>query len=238
MKCFHLSSCDRFDDSIEDEGDCFDEEEGSSSSSIFEDTQPLSPPPPPPPEDPDSGEELVLAYDLSLTVAERIKVLLLLAAKARHKLTYAATECLLKLAGVFSQDTTPFIPSKFILKSTICKYSSSLNEHHMCPHCDHYVGPILEESLDCPICSTQVNAKLNKKQGNVFLYVSLTEQIKSLLVYGGLFQELINPQNRQRIQEGTYEDIMDGTFYKSRVLPGSISFNFFVDGFQVSLLCL
>lgn len=98
------------------------------------------------------------------------------------------------------------------------------------------MGEIFDESLECSNCLTEINAKRNKKQGNVFLYISVAEQIKSLLVHSGLFNELINPQHRQRIQQGTYEDIMDGKFYKVLVRPGSIPFNFFVDGLQVSFL--
>lgn len=195
------------------------------------------------PEDPDDSSEdesLATAPEFQLTsVSAKIKVLLLLAAKKRHKLTYAATECILRLAGVWSKDLS-FAPSKHVLKSAISLYSSSVVEHHICPHCNLYVGQVFDESAECRNCFTEINSKLNKKQGNVFLYYSISEQIKSLLTHSGLYDELIKPQHRHKIQKGNYEDIMDGTYYKARVGPDCISFNFFVDGYQVSLffVCL
>lgn len=228
----HEDAGEVFDDShfddIFDEECHFDEEQESHVSSIADDSLP--------PDDPDdsSDEECVLAIapEFNLSVSEKIKVLLLLAAKFRHKLTYTAAECLMRLAGVLSKEFS-FSPSRHVLKSAISFYSSSLSEHHICPSCKHYVGKIFE-SIECSNCFTEIDAKLNKKRGNVFLYISVADQIKSLLTHGGLFHELIKPRLRKKISQGNYEDIFDGKFYKALVGPNSISFNFFVDGLQVS----
>ncbi|KAK3931225.1 LOW QUALITY PROTEIN: Transposable element P transposase [Frankliniella fusca] len=148
-----------------------------------------------------------------------------------EELTYAAAECLMRLAGVWSKDFS-FAPSKHILKSAISFYSPSLSEHHICPSCSHYVGKFFE-SIECSNCFTEIDAKLNKRRGNVFLYISVAEQIKSLFIHSGLFEKLIKPRLRQKIKQGNYEDIFDGKLYKDRVGPDCISFNFFVDGLQV-----
>lgn len=226
---YHEDAGEGFDvSSVEDilDEECyFDEEQENNVSSIADESLP--------PEDPgDSSDEecvLAIAPEFNLSVSEKIKVLLLLAAKFRHRLSYTAAECLMRLAGVVSKEFS-FSPSRHLLKSAISYYSSSLSEHHICPNCKHYVGKILE-SFECLHCSTEIDAKLNKKRGNVFLYISVADQIKSLLTYGGLFDQLIKPSLRQKISQGNFEDIFDGKFYKR---PDSISFNFFVDGAQVS----
>lgn len=169
------------------------------------------------------------ASDLHLSESEKIKVLLLLATKLRHKLTYSAAECIMKLAGVLSNDHS-FSPSKHILKAAISLYSSSLSEHHVCP-CGFYIG-VFEEIKQCNNCQREVDATINKKKGNVFLYLSVAEQIQSLLE-NGLADALIHPQHRQKINSGNYEDIFDGKLYKKLVALNSLSFNFFVDGVQV-----
>ncbi|KAK3916163.1 50S ribosomal protein L32-3, partial [Frankliniella fusca] len=221
------ASDDSYNEDIFDEEFHFDEQQETQDSSIADDSLP--------PEDPgDSSDDecvLAIAPDFHLSVSEKIKVLLLLAAKFRHKLTYAAAECLMRLAGVWSKDFS-FAPSKHILKSAISFYSPSLSEHHICPSCSHYVGKFFE-SIECSNCFTEIDAKLNKRRGNVFLYISVAEQIKSLFIHSGLFEKLIKPRLRQKIKQGNYEDIFDGKLYKDRVGPDCISFNFFVDGLQV-----
>lgn len=176
--------------------------------------------------------ELASATGLHLSVPERIIVLLLLATKFRHNLTYTAAECFMKLAGVLSKASL-FAPYKHILKTAIREYSSALSEHHICPHCGTYVG-VIAATKECHKCHKEINAKEIKKEGNVFLYLSVAEQIKSLLI-NGLASKLIKPEHRQKIKFGNYEDIMDGKFYKKLVALGVISFNFFVDGLKVRL---
>lgn len=183
----------------------------------------------------DDEQELASASDLHLGVPERINVLLLLATKFRHNLTYPAAECIMKLAGVLSKESL-FTPSKHILKTAISQYSSSLSEHHICPECGSYIG-VFAESKECHKCHTEINAKENKKKGNVFLYLSIAEQIEYLLL-NGLASELIQPEHRQKIKFGNYEDIQDGKIYKKLVALDCLSFNFFVDGLRVRYLLL
>ncbi|XP_034254581.1 uncharacterized protein LOC117653190 [Thrips palmi] len=188
-----------------------------------------------PPQDPSDSEdeesEMAVAPEFTLSAPDKIKVLLLLATKLKHKLTYAAAECIMRLAGVWSKDFS-FSASKHILKAAINMYSTSVRVHHVCPDCKMYVGEAIEDLLECRNCSTEINAKVNKKNGNVFLYISIADQIKFLLT-NGLFDKLIKPEHRQKIKQGNYEDIFDGKIYKLRVGPNSVSLNFFVDGFQV-----
>ncbi|XP_034235713.1 uncharacterized protein LOC117642039 isoform X2 [Thrips palmi] len=186
-------------------------------------------------EDPDNSDDdevLAAASDLHLSVAQRITVLLLLAVKFAHNLTYTAAECIMRLAGVLSEASL-FSPTKYMLKTAISLYSSSLSEHHICPHCGVYIG-VIDRMKECDDCHNEVDAKRNKKKGNVFLYLSVGEQIKSLLM-NGLAKELVNPRHRKKIKPGNYEDIQDGKLYKKLVDLARISFNFFVDGLQVGL---
>jgi hypothetical protein len=175
-------------------------------------------------------ETMASAPDVHLNDQEKIKILLLLATKRRHKLNYAAAECIMRLAAALSDDIS-FFPSKYIMKTVITQYSTPFTEHHVCPDCGFYNG-IFENIQQCNNCTTDIDAKQNKKNGNVFLCLSVAEQIKALLECG-LAYHLIKPQHRQKIGVGNYEDIFDGKKYKEHVGPDCISFNFFVDGLQV-----
>lgn len=164
---------------------------------------------------------------------EKIKVLLLLATKYRHKLTYPAAECIMRLSGVLAKENL-FTPTKYTLKTAISLYSSALSEHHVCPHCGLYIG-VFVETIECNNCHREIDAKTNKKRGNVFLYLSVAEQIKSLLM-NGLASEVIQPQQRNKIKTGNYEDLPDGKMYKKLVAANCLSFNFFIDGLRVRFL--
>jgi len=157
-------------------------------------------------------------------VSEKVKVLLLLATKYRHNLTYSAAECVMKLAGVLSKENLS-CPSKHILKTTIELYSSALSEHHLCPECGFYVGTF-DIMKQCNNCHYEIDEKRNKKNGNFFLYLSVAEQI-AFLLRCGLADELVQPENRDKIRNGNYEDIYDGRLYKKLVASGCLSFNFF-----------
>lgn len=173
---------------------------------------------------------LAIASDLHLDVPNRIKVLLLLATKFRHNLTYSAAECIMRLAGVLSQESL-YTPTKHMLKAAISLYSSSVTEHHICPHCGNYIG-VFFDTKECDNCLNEIDAKTNKKKGNFFLYLSIADQIRSLLI-NGLANKLIQPQHRQKIKPGNFEDIQDGKLYKKLVALNCLSFNFFVDGLKV-----
>lgn len=187
-----------------------------------------------PSSDSESEEEEAEAPDLHLSVPDKIKMMLLLATKKRHKLTYSAAECIMKLAGVLSQ-TESFTPSKHLMKRTIKAYAAGLSEHHVCPKCSHYHGPA-EEDFSCSKCGRRVSIIENKRARNCFLYLSIGEQLKFLLE-SGLLDKIISTKERQKIGLGSYEDIYDGKIYKDRVPSDEdcISFNFFVDGLQVSV---
>lgn len=191
-----------------------------------------------PSEHSESEEEecLAEASNLHLTVQEQIKLLLLLATKKRHKLTYRAAECVMQLASVFS-DTESFTPSKHLMKQAIKLYSTLITEHHICPNCNRYHGPAQEE-FNCLHCGQNTSVTVNKQAGYCFLYLSIGQQLKFILE-SGLLDKLITPQNRQKINRWNYEDIYDGKIYRDKVLNQEvISFNFFVDGVQVRFFLL
>jgi len=182
----------------------------------------------------DSDEMLDRAPGLHLNVNEKIKLLLLLATKKRHKLTYTAAEDILELAGVFS-DESSFVLSRHVMKRAIEKYSFDLIEHHMCPSCGKYIGVVTVDTFHCNDCNTETVTATNKKNGTVFLYLSIRDQLKALLE--SLPEDvLIDPKNRSKISSFNYEDIFDGAVYKLLSSLDTITLNFFIDGVPVNNL--
>lgn len=164
---------------------------------------------------------------------EKIKLLLLLATKKRHKLTYTAAEDILELAGVFSAED-PFVASRHIMKSAIEKYSFQLKEHHMCPACGKYIGVVTVGTFHCNDCNVVTDTAENKKNGTVFLYLSIKDQLKALLESLPA-DVLIDPMTREKISSYNYEDIFDGALYKLLKSVDTITLNFFIDGVPVKI---
>lgn len=185
-------------------------------------------------EDSDDGDEILdRAPGLHLNVEEKIKLLLLLATKKRHNLTYTAAEDILELAGVLSSDSS-FVPSRHLMKSAIEKYSFDLKEHHMCPVCGKYIGVVTEDTFQCNNCNSETDTSVNKKSGTIFLYLSIKDQLKALLE--SLPEDvLIDPNNRFKISKFNYEDIFDGAVYKLLSSVDTITINFFIDGVPVNI---
>ncbi|KAK3910840.1 Beta,beta-carotene 9',10'-oxygenase [Frankliniella fusca] len=193
----------------------------------------------------DSDEILDQAPNLHLSVSEKIKLLLLLAIKKKHKLTYSAAEDVIELLGL-SEDVS-FLPSKHLMKSAIEKYSFGLQEHHVCPSCGEYIGIVTEKSLECDVpacgdsmsifgadvCSVETDVEVNKNNRSMFLYLKLKDQLQALL------QSLpdnvqLDMNDRKKINCHNYEDIYDGAMYKIFQSSDTITLNFFIDGLQVA----
>lgn len=108
-------------------------------------------------EDDESDEEgllLAQAPTLHFSREKRINLLLLLATKKRHNLSYSASEDMMELAGLLSSDSTDFLPSRHVMKQAIEMYSSmTLTQHHVCPVCGTYVGIVTTSSCKCPKCN-------------------------------------------------------------------------------------
>ncbi|KAK3917853.1 AP-1 complex subunit mu-1 [Frankliniella fusca] len=185
----------------------------------------------------DEEEEVVEGNNLNFTIQEQIKLLMLLATKKRHNLTYSAAENIMKLAGILSSDSTsdssPFLLSKNLMKRAIKFFSSSLSEHHICPNCQKYHG-IVEKVFTCSACGSECDADHNRKKGNVFLYLSIKDQLKSLFECCLSDEDVVKINMREKINQYNYEDIFDGKKYSKSVPAGYLSFTFFVDGVQVA----
>ncbi|KAK3926379.1 F-actin-capping protein subunit alpha [Frankliniella fusca] len=182
--------------------------------------------------DDDEEKLLAVAPDLHLTVEQKIDLLLLLATKKRHNLTFSASEDIMELAGILSSDKT-FFSSRYFMKRVIEKYSSvSMTEYQVCPQCGKYLG-LVESDGKCDRCQNEFSTESNKKSGHMFLYLSLCDQIKSVVkhCYDDL---LLDSQTRQKINRFNYEDIYDGKVYKNSVESNVLTMNCFVDGLQVS----
>ncbi|KAE8738351.1 hypothetical protein FOCC_FOCC016171, partial [Frankliniella occidentalis] len=181
----------------------------------------------------DSADEILdQAPDLHLSVPEKIKLLLLLATKKRHKLTYAAAEDVIGLAGI--SEECPFLPSKYLMKSAIEKYSFGLTEHHMCPFCGKYIGIVTVNTFECNGCDRTTDVNRNKKDGTTFLYLKLRDQLQSLLESLPEDVELGPRKSSCKINPFNYEDIYDGSVYKRIHTSDTITVNFFIDGLQVA----
>ncbi|KAE8745262.1 hypothetical protein FOCC_FOCC008054 [Frankliniella occidentalis] len=199
-----------------------------------------------PPDDPDDNQldddssqdeseddECATAPDLPSSVRDRVKLLLLLATKKRHNLTYTAAESVMKLSGLLNKDRDGFSPSKFLMKEAIDAYSSDMTVHYVCPNCGDYIGRIEYNVNICGNCQLQLDYNECKKGKSYFLYLSVKQQIKALLE-SGLSAHLISPQHRSKLCASNYEDVYDGKLYKRHVPKGALSFNIFVDGLQVA----
>lgn len=189
--------------------------------------------PDPAPSD-DSDEEMAAAPQLHLTIEEKIKILLLLATKRRHKLSYTAAENIMQLSGVMSDDyDNAFLPSKHIMKRAIELYSFQLSEHHVCPACGFYIGVVPETSFHCMRCDKWFNTLKNRQEGNMFLVLPMEDQLRALFEKCVSREEFIDVQKREKINQYNYEDLFDGTHYIENFLPEFMTFNFFIDGLQI-----
>ncbi|KAE8737050.1 hypothetical protein FOCC_FOCC017491, partial [Frankliniella occidentalis] len=176
---------------------------------------------------------LAQAPNLHLSQEEKIHLLLLLATKKRHNLSYSASEDIMELCGILSTDKTNFIPTRHQMKQAIEMYSNmSLSEHHVCPGCGTYVGIVSSPTVECDKCKGEFSTDSNKKNGNMFLYISLTDQIKSVLKH--CHNDIVDPKQRKKICQYNFEDIYDGKVYKESVESDCLTINCFVDGLQVS----
>jgi len=187
--------------------------------------------------DDDADHVYAEAADLHLTIKQKIDLLLLLATKRRHNLSYSAAEDIMNLAGVLSDDKSGFLPTRHIMKKAIELYSAcDLTEHHVCPHCGLYIGVITSTSFTCEDCQKNISTDKNRKEGNMFIYISLQKQLESII--RNCLKHIVDPRTRKKICQHNYEDIYDGKMYKGRVAHGELSFNFFVDGLQVTFSLL
>ncbi|KAK3918509.1 NCK-interacting protein with SH3 domain [Frankliniella fusca] len=183
-----------------------------------------------PPDDPDHGSDFdsddeCQAAGLHFTVKDKIKLLLLLATKKKHRLSYSAAECIMSFAGVLSDEVT-FFPTKHNMKAAIEQYSEALSVHRVCSNCESYIGPIETETIACNNCDEVIRAQKKKEEGNIFLYLPIEGQLKALL-NSGVSEKLVKPEDRKRATHGGYEDIYDGKQYLKVVPNGCLSFNFF-----------
>lgn len=182
----------------------------------------------------DSDEELAIAPQLHLTTREKIKILLLLATKRRHNLSYTAAENIMEFSHVLSEEeSTAFLPTKHVIKKAIDLYSFGLTEHHICPKCSSYIGVVVQTSFYCAECEENFNTSINRTSGNMFLYLSLEEQLRALLEFCISKETIIDSRTRVKINKHNYEDLMDGTFYKKNIPPEFLSLNIFIDGLQI-----
>jgi len=138
-------------------------------------------------------EVLDKAPGLHLNVKEKIKLLLLVATKRRHrhKLTYAAAEDVIRLAGVFF-DEDSFLPSKNIMKIAIEEYSFGLAEHHVCPSCGKYIGIVTVNNFQYTRC----------RKIAVFMYLPSKEQLQAMLESQPEYVD-VNVRNRKEKKQFT-----------------------------------
>ncbi|KAK3923588.1 Alanine--tRNA ligase [Frankliniella fusca] len=182
--------------------------------------------------DDDADNDYAKASGLHLTINQKIDLLLLLATKRRHNLTYSAAEDIMNLAGVVS-DKSGFLPTRHIMKKTIELYSAcDMTEHHVCPQCGLYIGVISSANFTYENCNRDICTDKNRKGGNMFISISLRKQLESII--RNCFKHIVDRRTRKKISAYNYEDIYDAEIYNARVAHKELSFNFFVDGLQIA----
>ncbi|KAK3909656.1 Zinc finger protein 568 [Frankliniella fusca] len=171
------------------------------------------------PSDESSDEECATAPHLQLSNGDRIKLLLLLlATKKRHNvtyLTYGAAESLVKFSGLLNKNQDTFSATKHLMKDAITAYSSDLTLHYLCSKCGFYIGR-QENTITSDNCHQAGDPNECKKVKSSFLNYSVKEQIKALLE-SGLEPHLMDPHDRSKMCQFNYEDVFDGKMYKRLV---------------------
>lgn len=155
-----------------------------------------------------------------------------MATKIRHNLTWVASEDIVKLMEALGNSKTE-TEAKYQWKKILDTYANYMSIHHFCHVFNHHIGPHsgnLNEKLDCHYCGSQTDAKQNFKDGNIFIYLSLSAQLKHILET--CEDQIIDPLNREK--RYSIDDIYDGKLYKKNYIRGMLSINFSVDGTPVS----
>lgn len=114
-----------------------------------------------------------------------IKILLLLDGKLRHNLTYAAAEDFAKLVDIKAKEYVGHT-SKYHTRNIVNSFTIPTQIHHFCPSCHLYAGQeqksmnekSLEQTLECKECNHSIDVLQNHQSGNIFMHLSLTEQLK------------------------------------------------------------
>lgn len=120
----------------------------------------------------------------------------------------------------------------------IDNFSFDVAIHHICCVCNTYIGVgnfSPDEEKDniffCNNCNNQIDEKENIKSGNIFLYISLMEQLKAKF---SLEEDLsVYSHQRKKKNEDSIEDILDGELYKINYDPSIVTITFNIDGVPI-----
>lgn len=153
----------------------------------------------------------------------------------KHSLS---SDGILQLLNIFSY----VLPKGHTLCTSLYDYKkfftnlrNPLVKHFYCPHCLGYLKSSAE--LKCPYngCEKQ----LNENEVMYFLEMPVESQLRNLYAQTGFYEKLQHRFQRQS-KDGIYEDVYDGSLYKSYCendgplsKPENISFTFNTDGAPV-----
>ncbi|CAG5102892.1 Protein of unknown function [Cotesia congregata] len=172
-----------------------------------------------------------------------IRTLFVLAFKLKFNVTNEAAENVIKLTEALNGERSGFT-SLYHLKKIINYHSIPIEIHHLCLNCCSYIGEEsvlktsansndgVEKTIKCSNCEVHVNIKENHNSRNIFMYLSLTEQLKEF--FGRYSDSLLCETPRKKLCSYAVEDIFDGKLFKAPLpeenYESSISLNFSVDG--------
>ncbi|XP_044019220.1 uncharacterized protein LOC122859593 isoform X3 [Aphidius gifuensis] len=143
--------------------------------------------------------------------------LLLAAFKYRHKeATYSLMEDFSKILHATNNNYKKI--SKYTFQKMVNNFSMGVSIHHICLVCEKYLGNSNFLSNDeeyeningfifCDTCKSKIDKKQNIKEGNIFLYISLIEQLKAKFSLEGDLSNYFN--TRKMKNENAIEDIFD-----------------------------
>ena len=153
----------------------------------------------------------------------------------KHSLS---SDGILQLLNIFSY----VLPKGHTLCTSLYDYKkfftnlrNPLVKHFYCPHCLGYLKSSAE--LKCPYSGCE--KELNDNEVMYFLEMLVESQLKILYAQTGFYEKLQHRFRRQS-RDGIYEDVYDGSLYKSYwendgplSKPENISFTFNTDGAPV-----
>lgn len=170
-----------------------------------------------------------------------IRTLLLLAIKLRHFLTDQALEDIAFVTDILPSISKPLeYTSKYHMQQIINQFSIPIQIHHFCPNCHLYAGVEIElfddsnvdQTLECIECKIIFNTQANRQSGNIFMYLSLSQQLKAF--YEIFHTDQLYSNTRKKQNQWAVEDIFDGTAYETSFgnqrCNNIISINFSIDG--------
>ncbi|KAL7292310.1 hypothetical protein TKK_0013915 [Trichogramma kaykai] len=175
-------------------------------------------------ENTDSYDELLYAR-APITVAESMLSILSLA--HRFNITGTLMSSILSLIELHCIKPNNCIPSIYKLKKIFENIDKSIRRHAYCSNCES----LIEDDF-CQICNVQ------STDSNYFIEIPIISQLESMFKRPQFLELLQYRFHRVKENEENYEDLYDGSIYKSLPVdftdnPNNVTFTWNSDGFPL-----